>query len=97
MIFNPSRYNLRRVTVTSNYGDQHKSKEQTASVVAMHRKYDIDDHEVLYDIALIRLNNPFEFSDDIAAAPLAGADSKELSVNDECVIAGWGRTTKSEL
>jgi len=53
--------------------------------------YDIEDEEILHDIALIRLNSSFEFSADIAAAPLAGADSEELDVNDECVIAGWGK------
>jgi len=39
----------------------------------------------------MRLGIPFEFSDDIAAAPIAGADSEELNVNDACVIAGWGK------
>jgi len=78
--------------VTSNYGDHRKSQNQYVLTLAIHDTSLLKYINYNNDIALIMLDQPFVFSGDIGATPLAGQEDKELEVNDECIVAGWGRT-----
>jgi len=88
-----SRSRLESVKVTSNAGEWFGSVSRKAEQVALPSEYDIEDEDVKFDLALVMLREPFNYSSDkIGAATLAGAQLPDLQVGDPCVVAGWGDT-----
>lgn len=60
----------------------------------MHRKYDGDTQD--YDIALLELKTPLEFTDRIQPIPLVSTSDK-IPVGIKCLTSGWGDTNQRVL
>ncbi|XP_073459198.1 transmembrane protease serine 5 [Aquarana catesbeiana] len=72
----------------------HSSVEQKGSVstvekIIYHQKYDDRSHD--YDIALMKLDKPLNYSDSIRPVCLPQYD-QDLAAGSECWVSGWGHT-----
>jgi len=71
--------------------------KSNASSVAIHKMYDRvgPNRRIINDIAVVRLQRPFPFSSYLGPATLAGVKSPNLTLNEPCIVAGFGKSTNN--
>jgi len=83
---------LDKVTVYANHLPGFPSQED-ATGVAIHKMYQkTSPAGNINDIAVIRLQRPFRYASFLRPAVLAGLKSPDLTLNDACIVAGFGKS-----
>jgi len=66
-----------------------------AHQLAVPSNYRPDDESRNHDIALIKLDTPFNYTDECGPALLADEETPQLTSDHFCTVAGWGETETS--
>ncbi|XP_065077864.1 trypsin-7-like [Ochlerotatus camptorhynchus] len=83
--------------LTVRAGSTYKNKEgqlRNVKQIIFHEQY-TPKISYDYDVAVLEMTEPFQFSDKISAI-LLGDDSQMYNINQDCLVSGWGTTKDSK-
>ena len=63
--------------------------------IISHESYDSDTMD--NDMALLKLETPFDFPDDNTIAPICLPNSGDTFLGDSAIVTGWGTTSSGRL
>lgn len=79
-------YKLRTGTSVKHLG----GRVHNVSTIWIHPKYIYSTRELDYDVALLEIEDTFEYSD--TTKPIAIAKSTDIKPGDVLIVSGWGKT-----
>lgn len=85
--------NANAADITVRAGSTNKNKDgqlRNVKQIIVHEQY-TPTISYDYDVALLELTEPFQFSNKISTIKLAD-ESKTLTINQDCLVSGWGTT-----
>jgi endopeptidase E len=88
---NLDTYRIKLGVNNQNKDDEQGEKVLKISEIHVHPKFDTDDPAGGYDISLLKLAEPIEFTDHISPVCLPTKQDEALPQVDAAVLTGWGR------